>query len=126
MLNHTQLSGAQQHMPIGACRNWLTAPAAEHNKVKPICVSSHVLSLVAHWTYQLACALRKAELAAMMMQGPPLRCKWCPGTLLLNATALKNHLESKRHVKRQKVSKDEPSPICLAEDVLDDESVSST
>jgi len=45
---------------------------------------------------------------------------------LLNATALKNHMESKRHKKRQKVSEDdEPNPICLAEDVLEDESVST-
>ncbi len=35
-------------------------------------------------------------------------------------------MESKRHKKRQKVSEDdEPKPICLAEDVLEDESVST-
>ncbi len=45
---------------------------------------------------------------------------------MLSATALKNHMESKRHKKRQKVSEDdEPKPICLAEDVLEDESVST-
>ena len=44
---------------------------------------------------------------------------------MLNATALKNHMESKRHKKRQKVSEDEPKPICLAEDVLENESVST-
>lgn len=42
---------------------------------------------------------------------------------MLNATALKSHMESKRHKKRQKGSEDEPKPICLAEDVLEDESV---
>ncbi|KAL0020416.1 hypothetical protein WJX77_000979 [Trebouxia sp. C0004] len=64
--------------------------------------------------------------ASQEIKGPPLRCRWCPGTLLLNATALKNHMESKRHKKRQKVSEDEPKPICLAEDVLEDESEGET
>ena len=50
------------------------------------------------------------------LQGPPLRCKWCPGTLLLNAKSLKTHIDSKRHQKRQKLSEDEPHPICLAEE----------
>lgn len=34
-------------------------------------------------------------------------------------------MESKRHQKRQKISEAEPKPICLAEDVLEDESVST-
>ncbi|KAL0020678.1 hypothetical protein WJX79_009874 [Trebouxia sp. C0005] len=63
---------------------------------------------------------------SQQIKGPPLRCRWCPGTLLLNATALKNHMESKRHQKRQKISEAEPKPICLAEDVLEDESEGET
>ena len=55
------------------------------------------------------------------MQGPPLRCRWCPGTLLLNANSLKTHVSSKRHQKRQKLSEETPQPICLAEDFDEDD-----
>ena len=61
----------------------------------------------------------------ILMQGPPLRCRWCPGTLLLNATSLKNHMDSNRHKKRQKMNNYEPNPVCLAENVQSDESVSA-
>lgn len=51
------------------------------------------------------------------LKGPPLRCRCCPGTLLLNATSLKTHISSKRHQKNQKLREDHPQPICLAEDL---------
>lgn len=61
-----------------------------------------------------------------LLKGPPLRCRWCPGTLLLNAIALKNHVESKRHQRRHKPDEDQPQPICLAEDMQEAESEGET
>ena len=102
-------SPSASSVSLFVCRNWLNAPAPEQLKV-----GQHAQALV----IKSACPDMSA-----VMQGPPLRCRWCPGTLLLNATALRNHMESKRHQNRQKVSEAEPSPICLAEDIQEDESV---
>ncbi len=110
---HNEVSSAHAHTHISSChvcRNWLTAPATEQIKVS--------VALACSWCLSSNCGM------CVIMQGPPLRCKWCPGTLLLNATALQNHMESKRHKKKQKLNEDEPNSICLAEDVQGDESVS--
>lgn len=58
-------------------------------------------------------------------QGRALRCRCCKGALLLNASSLKKHLQSKHHQKRvsEDAKDDLEEQVCFAEEWQNPESV---
>lgn len=59
-----------------------------------------------------------------VVQGQPLKCKFCSNALILNSTSLKQHLQSKRHKKLQ--PRDYADiPVAAADGDHEEESVSN-
>jgi hypothetical protein len=60
-----------------------------------------------------------------VIQGRALKCRVCPGVLILNAQSLRQHVSSKRHHKQLAAADeytDSAEPVCYAEE-LESESV---